>query len=203
MKLKSVTQCNLTTSHGRAVNTDIAHPMLSVIVPAYNELATLEEVVRRLENLKLNMEILIVGDGSSDGPAEIVRRFAASESVKATSHPTNRRKGAAVRTAIAEALGDVIVIQDADLEYDPNDIVDLIRPIVEGRADVVFGSRFSREIKAICTPTCRWANRFLTWLSNRFTGLTLTDMETWYRRFIATPSMESPYARIDLASSRS
>jgi glycosyltransferase involved in cell wall biosynthesis len=155
--------------------------LLSIIIAVCDERATIEEIVRRLEQLGDNLEILIVDDGSADGTSDKVRQLAKRPSVRAFFHAQNLGKGAAIRTALAHATGDVIVIQDADLEYDPAEIVQLLKPIFAGAADVVYGSRFAGVYGDQWSPTARFANRALTRLSNRFTGLRLTDMETCYK----------------------
>jgi glycosyltransferase involved in cell wall biosynthesis len=153
-------------------------------MPVYNERTTVEEAVRRVLAVPIAKEILIVDDGSSDGTDEVLARLAATPEVRLFRHPANRGKGAALRTAFANATGDVVIVQDADLEYDPSQYWRLIQPIVDGEADVVFGSRF------VCDGPHRvlyyWhsvANRLLTALSNMFTDLNLTDMETCYKVF--------------------
>jgi glycosyltransferase involved in cell wall biosynthesis len=156
-------------------------PLLTVIIPVYNEAATLGEVVRRVERLPLSKEILIVNDASTDGSTEQMRAMNGRGSVRAIHHDRNRGKGTAIRTALTHARGEVLVIQDADLEYDPEEIAWLVRPILENQADVVYGSRFARGGRRSGSVLHRSANRFLTWLSNKFTGLTLSDMETCYK----------------------
>ena len=156
---------------------------LTVIVPTYNECRTLDEVARRLKKLPYVMEVLLVDDGSDDGSTEKVMQLASQPGVKALFHENNQGKGACIRTALEVAIGDFIVIQDADLEYDPADIQLLLQPILENVADVVYGSRFLQGSLAECLPMRRAMNRLLTWLSNRFTGLHLTDMETCYKVF--------------------
>jgi glycosyltransferase involved in cell wall biosynthesis len=156
---------------------------LSVVIPVFNERETVEELVGKLLQHCNGHEIVIVDDGSTDGTAANVRRLANRPGVRALFHPQNWGKGAAIRTALQEASGEIIVIQDADLEYDPADIERLTQPIVEGRADVVFGSRFLSDSQSACGPLPRAANRCLTALSNRFSGLKLTDMETGYKAF--------------------
>lgn len=153
---------------------------LSVIIPVYNEVASLAEVVDRVAKLSDSVDVLIVDDGSTDGTAECIARCIQRGGVRALSHPENRGKGAAIRSALPHALGDIIVIQDADLEYDPVDIERLVRPIIENRADVVYGSRFADRRRS-GGRVHRAANYLLTRLSNRFTGLRLTDMETCYK----------------------
>lgn len=153
---------------------------LSVVVPVYNEKNTIAEIIRRVQSVNLAEEIIVVDDGSSDGTAEIVKGI---PGIRVFSHAKNRGKGAAVRTGIEAAQGDLILIQDADLEYDPRDIPALIKPIEEGLADVVYGSRFLGGPRR---PTMFWhmvANKLLTFLTNILYNNILTDMETGYKLF--------------------
>lgn len=160
--------------------------MLSVVIPVYNEAATLERVVQavRKTDVGLDKHLIIVDDGSTDGTREILRRLGEHPDITVYLHEHNRGKGAALRTGIARATGELVIIQDADLEYDPHDYARLIEPIHQDRADVVYGSRM---LEPKNRPTFvgwhRRANQLLTWLSNRFTGLRLTDMETCYKLF--------------------
>jgi glycosyltransferase involved in cell wall biosynthesis len=156
--------------------------VLSVIVPAYNEAPTIEAVVRRLREIPLRLEIIAVNDASTDGTGAIIDRLKAERLLdQALHHPRNRGKGAALRTGIAGATGDVIVIQDADLEYDPGELPTLLQPIRRGQADAVYGSRFQGGPHRVLFFWHAVGNRFLTLLSNMFTNLTLTDMETCYK----------------------
>jgi glycosyltransferase involved in cell wall biosynthesis len=158
---------------------------ISIIIPCYNELASVERVVHAVLEVPLDIfEIIVVDDGSSDGTGDLLRGLATDGPVKVLRHPHNLGKGAALRTGIAAATGDVVVIQDADMEYDPRDLPALIQPIEEGRADVVYGSRFigGRPHRTLYFWH-RVANAGLTTLSNLFTGLNLTDMETGYKAF--------------------
>ena len=157
---------------------------VSVIVPVYNEKATLEEIVRRVRAVSIPKEIILVDDGSTDGTRELLAEMEGQPDLRVFYHERNQGKGAALKTGFSHATGEVVVIQDADLEYDPIHYPQLIQPIVEGVADVVYGSRF------IATGPHRvlyfWhyvANRLLTTLSNTFTDLNLTDMETCYKAF--------------------
>jgi glycosyltransferase involved in cell wall biosynthesis len=156
---------------------------LSVVIPAYNEVETLAEVVRRvLAAAGADVELLVVDDGSTDGTAEVLRRLEAAGTVKAFYHAHNQGKGAAVRRGVAAATGDILLVQDADLEYDPADYPTLLEPIVTGRADVVYGSRFTGDSEGWWWR--QWlGNKSLTWLSNRLTGWRVSDMETCYKVF--------------------
>jgi len=156
---------------------------LSVVMPCYNERATIEEILRRVSEAPYDKEILVVDDGSTDGTREILKQLEPRYGLRLLFHERNRGKGGAVATGFAAATGDAVVIQDADLEYDPQDYAQLLRPIEEGKADVVFGSRFLGG-----THRCHlfWhyvGNRFLTFVSNVFTNLNLSDMETCYKAF--------------------
>jgi glycosyltransferase involved in cell wall biosynthesis len=155
---------------------------LSVLIPCYNELATLSEIVQRVSAVEtgLEMEIIIVDDGSTDGTREIITKLASQGVVKAYFQPRNMGKGAAVKRALKESTGDIVLIQDADLEYDPADYPNLLRPILTGRSKAVYGSRFLGEHKAMYF----WhsmGNQFLTLLTNILYDTTLTDMETCYK----------------------
>jgi glycosyltransferase involved in cell wall biosynthesis len=155
---------------------------VSVLIPVYNEERTVEEITARLAAVPLRLEIIAVDDASTDGTAERLERLQAAGRVhKVVRHPVNRGKGAAIRTAIAAATGDVVVVQDADLEYDPAELPTLIAPILDGRADAVFGSRFLGGPHRVLFFWHYVGNRVLTLLSNMLTDLNLTDMETCYK----------------------
>jgi glycosyltransferase involved in cell wall biosynthesis len=149
---------------------------LSVIVPVFNEVQTVHTIVERVQAVPLDREIVLVNDASSDGSAEAVEKLASRE-VKVIHHPVNRGKGAAIRTGIEAATGDIIVIQDADLEYDPADFPRLMTPIVEGQASVVYGVRSLDSQKLVM----RLGNRFVTKITNSLYGQRLQDMETCYK----------------------
>jgi len=155
--------------------------LLSVIVPVFNEAETLPEVIRRISAAPIDKEILVIDDASTDGSLNGVERLVEDLGVCVFVHERNHGKGAAIRTGLARARGDIIVVQDADLEYDPADIERLVAPILAGQADVVFGNRFASQGDSEASRLRGAANRFLTWLSNRFTGLALSDMETGYK----------------------
>jgi len=157
-------------------------PELSVIVPAYNEAPTIEAVVQRVRQVALALEIIAVNDGSTDGTGPVLDRLAAAGLVdRVVHHPVNRGKGAAYRAGVAAASGRVIVAQDADLEYDPGELPRLLDPIRSGRADAVYGSRFQGGPRRVLFFWHSVGNRALTTVSNMFTNLNLTDMETCYK----------------------
>ncbi len=164
---------------------------LSVVIPVYNERATILEIVNRVRALPLELEIIVVDDASTDGTRDILKREIEPLVARVLYQDRNRGKGAAIRTGIAHATGDVTVIQDADLEYDPQDLLVLLRPIETDKADVVYGSRFaSGKERRVLFFWHSLGNRFLTVLSNCFTNLNLTDMETCYKMF-RTPLIQS------------
>jgi len=159
------------------------YQLLSIIVPVFNERNTVGEAIRRVREAPLGIEreIIIVDDGSQDGTGDILKRLADS-TVRLVSYPDNRGKGAAVRRGIEEARGDLIVVQDADLEYDPRDLAQMLRPLQEGQARVVYGSRFTGERRNMFF--WHWVgNRFLSLVTNVLFNTTLSDMETCYKMF--------------------
>jgi GT2 family glycosyltransferase len=153
---------------------------VSIIMPVYNEESTIEEIVRRVLAVPLEIELIIVDDASRDGTASLLERLT-DPRIRFFRHPKNLGKGAAIRTAIPQATGEVIVIQDADLEYDPAQIPTLIHPIEQGAADVVYGSRFLGGPHRVHLFWHYLANQMLTTLSNLLNNLNLTDMETCYK----------------------
>jgi glycosyltransferase involved in cell wall biosynthesis len=155
---------------------------LSVIIPSYNERDTIAEIVRRVRAVPLNLEIIVVDDGSDDGTSEILAGIE-GDGVRVIRHPENRGKGAALATGFAAAAGEVIVIQDADLEYDPAELPELMAPIEKGMADVVYGSRFGGKPQRVHMFWHKMGNRLLTFLTNLLFNCTLTDMETCYKMF--------------------
>ena len=161
----------------------ISDMKISVIIPAYNEIDTIAEIINRVKAVDIADEILIVDDGSTDGTREFLMKLNENGLVRTVLHDTNQGKGAAVRTGIQESSGDLIIIQDADLEYDPRDIPELLTPIYEGLSDVVFGSSFLGGARR---PIMFWhmvANKILTLMTNILYDTILTDMETGYKVF--------------------
>ena len=158
---------------------------LSIVVPAFNEEATLARVVEKLIRVPYLFEIVIVDDCSSDRTLEIARKLAAKyPQVRALTHPVNRGKTDALRTGFAETKGDIVIVQDADLEYDPSEMIEVIQPIVDGVADVVFGSRFLvRKAARVLYFYHYIANKALTFFSNLLTNINLSDVETGYKAF--------------------
>jgi len=157
---------------------------LSVVIPVYNEIETLEQIVAAVRAVPVAKEIILVDDGSKDGSRELLAKLEGHPDVRVLYHAVNQGKGAAIRTGVAAATRDLVVIQDADLEYDPQELPLLMRPIEEGKADVVYGSRFSGgEAHRVLYFWHSVGNKFLTLLSNAFTNLNLTDMETCYKMF--------------------
>ena len=157
--------------------------LLSVVVPAYNEERTVEELLRRVLSTPHEKEVIVVDDGSTDRTPEILRGFQGESRVKILTNEKNRGKGASVARAISECRGEIVLIQDADLEYDPDDYDRLLGPILEGRADAVYGSRFHTGPRRVLLFWHSVGNRVVTTFSNMLTDLNLTDMETGFKAF--------------------
>ena len=167
-----------------AVSNPIEYPadfLLSIVIPVFNESRTVSELVSRVQETTVPHEIILVDDGSDDGSAEILTRLAAAPNIQAVTHESNRGKGAAVATGCQHVTGNYLLVQDADLEYDPQDYQQLLQPILNGDADVVYGSRYLGDAAKQDGLWHRLGNRCITWLSNCFTGLRLTDVETCYK----------------------
>jgi glycosyltransferase involved in cell wall biosynthesis len=159
------------------------YELLSVIVPVFNERTTVAEVIRRIRavSLPVDVEVVVVDDGSSDGTDKVLAALGDS-TVRVINHPRNRGKGAAIRTGMEAVRGDLVLVQDADLEYDPADWSKLLEPILRGKARVVYGSRFTGERKNMM-PLHWMGNRFLSLITNILYSTTLSDMETCYKLF--------------------
>ncbi len=156
---------------------------LSVVIPVYNERDSIREIIESVKGVDLDKEIILVDDFSTDGTREILLGLA-DESTRIIFHDRNRGKGAALRTGFAQVAGDIVIIQDADLEYDPRQYPKLIQPILDGKADVVYGSRFiTGDYRRVFFFWHMLGNKFLTLLSNLLTNLNLSDMETCYKVF--------------------
>ena len=154
---------------------------LSVVIPVYNEVQTVETLLSRVRDVPLWLEVIVVDDGSTDGTSELLARLEGDLIDRLISKKVNQGKGAALRTGFKHATGDVVVVQDADMEYDPHEFPRLLQPILSGKADAVYGSRFLGGPHRVLFFWHSVGNRFLTLLSNMFTDLNLTDMETCYK----------------------
>lgn len=156
--------------------------ILTVVIPCYNEVATVEGLLRKVREVPLQMEVIVVDDGSTDGTRDLLPELVAKGLIdQLVFHEQNAGKGAALRTGFAKATGDVVVVQDADLEYDPAELPLLLEPILSGKAEAVYGSRFLGGPHRVLFFWHSVGNRFLTLMSNMFTDLNLTDMETCYK----------------------
>jgi glycosyltransferase involved in cell wall biosynthesis len=158
------------------------HVVLSIVIPAYNEVRTIESLLRRVREIPLTLEVIVVDDGSRDGTRDLLPRLATEGLIDVlVFHDVNQGKGAALRTGFARATGDIVVVQDADMEYDPLELPHLMEPILRGRADAVYGSRFLGGGHRVLFFWHSIGNNVLTLMSNMFTDLNLTDMETCYK----------------------
>lgn len=156
---------------------------LSVVIPVYNEPKTVLEIVQRVRRLAISKQIIVVNDGSTDETPQSLRELERFKDVRIVHHPVNAGKGAALQTGFRLATGKFVIVQDADLEYDPSDILKVIEPLQRGSADVVYGSRYLARNHQDPSRIHRLGNWLLTTLSNRLTGYRLTDMETCYKAF--------------------
>jgi glycosyltransferase involved in cell wall biosynthesis len=154
---------------------------LTVIIPAFNEAGTILKILERVKKVPIEKEVIVVDDASTDGTREILEKR--GQEIRIFFHETNQGKGAAIRTGLSHVTGDLVIIQDADLEYDPSEYPDLMAPILEGKADVVYGSRFSGGPHRVLFFWHAVGNKMITTLSNILTDLNLSDMETGYKIF--------------------
>ena len=157
--------------------------LLSVVIPVFNEAQTIEQVMARVRATELPLEMILVDDGSTDGTRDVLQRVAHAEDCRVILHDVNQGKGAAVRTGLAAARGDVVVIQDADMEYDPRDLRLLLQPIVENEANVVYGSRFIHNDRSVSPLWHQGANQLITFCAVLVSGYRFTDVETCYKMF--------------------
>ena len=174
----------------------VSAPYLSVVMPVYNERAHIQEILRRVRAVPIDKEILCVDDCSGDGTWEVLQEESNQPDTRVFRHPRNLGKGAAVRTGLTHVLGEVVIIQDADLEYNPADYPALVTLVQRGEADVVYGSRFLGRREAMSRSHAA-GNRFVTWMTNLLFGTSLTDMETCYKVFPASIA-----GRLNLVSER-
>jgi glycosyltransferase involved in cell wall biosynthesis len=157
--------------------------LLSIVIPVFNEVQTIEAILKAVQATSFEKEIIVVDDGSTDGTREILKNIVGKE-LRIFFHEKNSGKGSALRTAFSKTTGDIVLIQDADLEYDPEEYPILLKPIVDGKADVVYGSRFAGHGAHRVIYFWHYVgNKFLTLMSNLFTNINLTDMETCYKVF--------------------
>ena len=156
--------------------------LLSVIIPAHNEERWIEEVIARVRALPLELELVLVDDASTDGTGDILRRYAEEPGIAVLSHDVNRGKGAAIRTGLEVAAGDIVIIQDGDLEYRPEEIPAVIQPIVDGQANVAYGSRFLGSVEKMRAPNYV-ANQIFAWMVTLLYGQKITDEGTAYKAF--------------------
>ncbi len=168
--------------HAAATYT-LIRPELTIVIPVYNEPDTIIEIVQRVLRLPISKQVIIVNDGSTDTTGESLDELAHLDNVEIIEHNINRGKGAALQTGFQHARGEYVIVQDADLEYDPIDILKVIEPLRNGSSDVVYGSRYLERAEQDPSRLHRLGNRLLTSFSNRLTGLQLTDMETCYKAF--------------------
>jgi hypothetical protein len=197
-ELIRLTELLAVDDHYEPVRRDFALPrhfLLTVLIPVYNEAATIQRVIAQVAALPIPKEIIVVDDGSTDGTRKLLAELEVAHNLHVLYKPVNEGKGAAIRSGLRRARGDVVVIQDADLEYDPRDILKLVKPIVRGEADVVYGSRFLTHDARNSPWFHRLGNQLLTAFSNALTGLALTDMETAYKAFRRDLIDELPIAQ--------
>lgn len=160
---------------------ELSQPSVTVVIPVYNERATVVQVIERVIALDIAKQIILVDDGSTDGTREILSSYIGKHGIDVVLHPRNQGKGAALKSGFLRARGEVVIVQDADLEYDPQDILSVIAPILDGRCDVVYGSRYLENGCQDPSPIHRLGNWLLTQFSNWMTSNRLTDMETCYK----------------------